>query len=39
VDIDVLVTARFGLDAVEAVLYQRRGPMSMKSVVVNEGNR
>ena len=44
VDLDALVTARFGLDEVAAALYQRLftsdgDPMSMKSVVVNEGNR
>jgi L-iditol 2-dehydrogenase len=40
VDLDALVTARFGLDAVEAALTSDDDPMSMKSVVVvNEGNR
>ena len=40
VDLDALVTARFGLDEVEAALTSDQDPMSMKSiVVVNEGNR
>lgn len=40
VDLDALVTARFGLDKVEAALTSDEDPMSMKSVVVvNEGNR
>jgi L-iditol 2-dehydrogenase len=38
VDLDTLVTARYGLDAVEAALTSDDDPMSMKSVVVvNEG--
>jgi L-iditol 2-dehydrogenase len=39
VDLDALVTARFGLDEVEAALTSDDDPMSMKSiVVVNEKN-
>jgi L-iditol 2-dehydrogenase len=39
VDLDALVTARFGLDEVEAALTSDDDPLSMKSVVVvNEGN-
>jgi L-iditol 2-dehydrogenase len=39
VDLDALVTARFGLDDVEAALTSDDDPMSMKSiVVVNEGS-
>jgi L-iditol 2-dehydrogenase len=38
VDLDALVTARFGLDEVEAALTSDEDPLSMKSVVVvNEG--
>lgn len=40
VDLDALVTARFGLDRVEDALTSDADPMSMKSiVVVNEGER
>ena len=40
VDLDALVTARFGLDEVEAALRSDADPMSMKSVVVvNGGSR
>jgi len=40
VDLDALVTARFGLDEVEAALTSDADPLSMKSVVVvNEENR
>jgi L-iditol 2-dehydrogenase len=39
IDLDALVTARFGLDEVEAALTSDDDPLSMKSVVVvNEGN-
>jgi len=37
VDLDALVTARFGLDEVEAALTSDADPMSMKSVVVVNG--
>ena len=40
VDLDALVTARFGLDEVEAALNSDSDPASMKSVVVvDEGDR